>query len=203
MRRKEGHSMIKRHSSRLFYGLFKVLSGIQLDWSVGNFRIFSDRVADGFRSMREQMRFLPASFEWMGFNPVYVNLPHHERGQGHSSYTFGKLFKLATHTILAHSQTPLKIVAGFGFVMSLITFAIAFVFFSRALIFGTEVIGWSSLFVTMLFIGSVQIALMGILGIYIGKTFEESKGRPLYFVRDTMNLGMATSTVNLEVDTSR
>jgi glycosyltransferase involved in cell wall biosynthesis len=203
MRRKEGHSMIKRLSSRLFYGLFRVLSGIQLDWSVGNFRIFSDRVADGLRSMREQMRFLPASFEWMGFNPVYVDLPHHERGRGHSSYTFGKLFKLATHTILAHSQTPLKIVAGFGFVMSLITFAIAFVFFSRALVFGTEVIGWSSLFVTMLFIGSVQIALMGILGIYIGKTFEETKGRPLYFVRDTMNLAMATSAVNLEIDTSR
>jgi len=69
MRRKEGHGVIKRYSSRLFYALFRILSGVQLDWSVGNFRIFSDTVAEGFRSMREQMRFLPASFEWMGFNP--------------------------------------------------------------------------------------------------------------------------------------
>jgi glycosyltransferase involved in cell wall biosynthesis len=194
MRRKEGHGIIKRYSSRLFYMIFRLLSGVKLDWSVGNFRIFSNTVAEGFRSMREQMRFLPASFEWMGFNPVYVQLPHHERREGRSSYTVDRLFKLAIHTILAHSQTPLKIVAGFGLVMSIITLLIAVIFFSRALIFGTEVVGWASLFVTMLFIGSMQIALMGVLGIYIGKTFEEVKGRPLYIVRDSMNLGTKTLT---------
>ncbi len=202
LRLKGGHSIIKRQSSRLFYALFRVLSGIHLDWSTGNFRIFSNRVADGFRSMREQMRFIPASFEWMGFNPVYIPLPHHERSQGSSSYSLGKLVKLATHTILAHSQMPLKVVAGFGLVMSLITFAIAVVFFGRALLFGTEVVGWASLFVTMLFIGSIQIALMGILGIYIGKTFEETKGRPLYIVKDTMNLGTAPNSIGLEIDAS-
>jgi dolichol-phosphate mannosyltransferase len=200
VRCKEGHSIVKRQSSRPFYALFRVLSGIQLDWAVGNFRIFSNRVADGFRSMREQMRFVPASFEWMGFNPVYVVLPHHERSQGRSSYTLGKLFKLAANTILAHSQTPLKLVAGFGLVMSLITFAIAIVFFGRALLFGTEVVGWASLFVTILFIGSIQIALMGILGIYIGKTFEETKARPLYIIKDTVNLEMATNCTSREVD---
>src|SRR5262245_45525498 len=199
-RRKEGPGLIKRYSSRLFSALFRVLSGVQLDWSVGNFRIFSDTVAEGFRSMREQMRFLPASFEWMGFNPVYVHLPHHERGEGRSSYTVGRLFKLAMHTILAHSQTPLKMVAGFGLVMSIITLLIAIVFFSRALMFGTEVVGWASLFVTMLFIGSMQIALMGVLGIYIGKTFEEAKGRPLYFVRDSVNLGTKTKIVGHDDD---
>jgi glycosyltransferase involved in cell wall biosynthesis len=202
MRRKEGHGFIKRQSSRLFYGLFRALSGIQLESGVGNFRIFSNRVANGFRSMREQMRFAPASFEWMGFNPAYVVLQHHERYQGKSSYTLWKLLKLAANTILAHSQTPLKIVAGFGLVMSLITFVIAAVFFGRALLFGTEVIGWASLFVTILFIGSIQIALMGVLGIYIGKTFEETKGRPLYIIKDTVNLGMTKNSINPEADTS-
>src|SRR5262245_52310952 len=107
-RRKEGHRIVKRHSSRVFYAMFRTLSGIKLDWSVGNFRIFSERVAEGFRSMREQMRFIPASFEWMGFDAVYVELPHHERAHGRSSYTLVKLLKLAVHTILAYSQTPLK-----------------------------------------------------------------------------------------------
>jgi polyisoprenyl-phosphate glycosyltransferase len=189
-RRKEGHSSIKRYRSRIFYALFRTLSGVQLDWSVGNFRVFSDRVAVGFRAMREQMRFLPASFEWMGFDPIYIDLPHHLRGEGQSSYTMKKLLKLAGGAILAHSQTPLKIVAGFGLAMSLITFVVACFFFGRALVFGTEIIGWASLFVTILFVASVQIALMGVLGIYIGKTFEESKGRPLYFVKETMNLGV-------------
>jgi dolichol-phosphate mannosyltransferase len=153
--------------------------------------------------MREQMRFLPASFEWMGFDPVYISLPHHERSEGKSSYSLRKLVKLATQTILAHSQTPLKLVAGFGLVMSLITFVIAVVFFGRALLFGSEIVGWASLFVTFLFIGSIQIALMGVLGIYIGKTFEETKGRPLYVIKDTVNLGPAPNSTVFGIDTSR
>jgi dolichol-phosphate mannosyltransferase len=202
MRFKEGQGVVKQQGSRLFYSLFRILSGIHLDSSTGNFRIFSNRVAIGFRSMREQMRFLPASFEWMGFDPVYIALPQHERRQGESSYNLRKLVKLATQTILAHSQTPLKFVAGFGFVMSLITFAIAVVFFGRALLFGTEIVGWASLFVTILFIGSIQIALMGVLGIYIGKTFEETKGRPLYVIKDTVNLGTAPNSTIFGIDTS-
>jgi glycosyltransferase involved in cell wall biosynthesis len=187
LRTKEGHGYIKRHTSSVFYFLFRFMSGIQLDRSVGNFRIFSDQVAHGLRQMREQMRFIPASIEWLGFNHVLVPLPHHKRRHGKSSYTFRKLFRLASSTILAHSQMPLKIVAGFGFAMSLLTFLAAVYLFSRALILGTEVAGWASLIVTILFVGSVQIALMGVLGIYIGKTFEEAKGRPLYVIKDTVN----------------
>jgi glycosyltransferase involved in cell wall biosynthesis len=188
VRRKEGHGIIKRHGSRLFYALFRLLSGVRLDSSVGNFRIFSARVANCFRTMREQLRFIPATFEWMGFDPIYIELPHHIRAQGRSSYTVFKLLKLAGNTILAHSQVPLKIVAGFGLMMSFITFVMAIIYFGNALIYGTEVAGWASLFVTVLFVGSIQIALMGVLGIYIGKAFEEAKGRPLYIVRDTANL---------------
>jgi polyisoprenyl-phosphate glycosyltransferase len=188
VRKKEGHSQFKRRSSRLFYALFRYLSGIQLDWSIGNFRIFSNAVAEGFREIREQLRFVPASFEWMGFEAAYIELPHHARAQGQSSYSFGKLARLATNTILANSHVPLNIVALLGFVMSAITFTIASVYFSRALLFGSAVVGWYSLFVTMLFLSSFQIALMGVLGIYIGKIFDEAKRRPLYIVKDTLNL---------------
>ena len=187
LRNKEGHGEIKRHSSRLFYMLFRLLSGVQLDWSTGNFRIFSNAVADGFRSMREQLRFIPASFEWMGFDIAYVELPHHPRAEGQSSYSISKLVRLATDTIIAHSHIPLNIVAFLGFVMSAITFLIALIYFSRAFILGTKVAGWTSLFVTLLFVSSFQIALMGVLGIYIGKTFDEAKRRPLYIVRETVN----------------
>jgi len=190
VRAKEGHRHFKRGSSRLFYALFKILSGVRLDWSIGNFRIFSNAVAEGFRDMREQLRFVPASFEWMGFETAYIDLPHHARAEGQSSYTFGKLMRLATNTILAHSQVPLNVVAVLGFVMSGITFLVALIYFGRALLFGTTVAGWSSLFVTMLFLSSFQIALMGVLGIYIGKTFDETKRRPLYIVKDTVNLDL-------------
>jgi dolichol-phosphate mannosyltransferase len=201
-RRKEGHGVIKRYGSRAFYALFRVLSGVRLDWSTGNFRIFSNRVANGFRKMREQLRFIPASFEWMGFEPIYIELPHHSRTEGRSSYTPAKLFKLAGNTILAHSQVPLTIVASFGLLMSLITFLAAIVYFGNALIYGTEVAGWASLFVTVLFVGSVQIALMGVLGIYIGKTFEEAKGRPLYIVKETTNFEAGENATAADVETA-
>ena len=188
IRDKEGHDVLKRHGSRIFYFLFKALSGVRLDWSTGNFRIFSDQVAEGFRQVREQLRFIPASFEWMGFNPVYIRLAHHQRREGRSSYSLGKLLKLATNTIIAYTQVPLKLVAWAGIVMSLIAFALAVVFFARTLLYGTSVAGWSSLMVTVLLMGSIQIALIGILGIYIGKTFEEAKRRPLYIVNGTLNL---------------
>jgi glycosyltransferase involved in cell wall biosynthesis len=187
-RDKRGHNQAKRIGSRLFYALFRLLSGIKLDWSVGNFRIFSDAVADGFREMREQLRFMPASLEWMGFETAFIELPHYARADGRSSYTMRKLVTLAGNTILAHSHVPLNIVAVLGFIMSGITFLIAVIYFGRALIFGTSVAGWASLFVTILFVSSFQIALMGVLGIYIGKTFDEAKRRPLYVVRDTVNL---------------
>jgi polyisoprenyl-phosphate glycosyltransferase len=136
----------------------------------------------------------------MGFDPVYVELPHHGRTEGRSSYTFMRLFRLAGNTILAHSQIPLKIVASFGLLMSIITFTVAIIFFGNALIHGTEVAGWASLFVTVLFVGSVQIALMGVLGIYIGKTFEEAKGRPLYIVKETLNFEEACSRTEQKLE---
>ena len=117
-RAKEGHGYVKRHASKLFYAVFNRLAGFDLDWSVGNFRIFSDRVASGFRAMREQMRFFPASLSFMGFEVNAIDLPHHRSAAGKSSYTFGKLARLASSAILAHSQTPLKIAAYLGLVMA-------------------------------------------------------------------------------------
>jgi polyisoprenyl-phosphate glycosyltransferase len=187
-RDKRGHGQAKRVGSRMFYAFFRILSGFRLEWSVGNFRIFSDAVADGLRDMREQLRFTPASLEWMGFETAFIELPHYPRPDGKSSYTMRKLLTLAGNTILAHSHVPLNIVAVLGFIMSGITFLVALIYFGRALIVGSSVAGWASLFVTILFVSSFQIALMGVLGIYIGKTFDEAKRRPLYVVRDTVNL---------------
>jgi dolichol-phosphate mannosyltransferase len=114
----------------------------------------------------------------MGFDPVYVELPHHARSEGKSSYTLRKLVRLAGNTILAHTQMPLKMIAGLGLAMSAISFLAGMIYFGRVPIYGISGEGWASLFVTMLFVGSVQIAMIGVLGIYIGKTLEEAKRRP-------------------------
>jgi polyisoprenyl-phosphate glycosyltransferase len=188
VRRKEGHGYIKRGASRCFYALFNLLAGVNLDWSVGNYRIFSNRVAEGFKQMREQMRFFPASLSLMGFEVGYVALPHHPRAEGRSSYTLGKLTRLAVNTLLAHSQRPLKIAAAFGLFISAISLLAAIGIVTRALLWGATVTGWASLIVTLCVLGGIQIFVTGIVGIYVGKCFEEAKKRPLYFVRETLNL---------------
>jgi glycosyltransferase involved in cell wall biosynthesis len=180
---KAGHLAIKRQSSRLFYWLFNVVSSVDLDWNVGNYRIFSDKVAESFRSLREEERFLPAAFSWMGFEVGKVQLEHRERKAGVSSYSFSRLFRLASNVVIAHSELPLRIVTLFGFVMSVMAIGIAAVYFFKALIGGTPVVGWTSLVVGIFVLGSIQIFMLGVVGIYVGKTFRETKKRPLYLVR--------------------
>jgi polyisoprenyl-phosphate glycosyltransferase len=187
---KAGHLPVKRHSSRLFYWLFNAVSSVDLDWNVGNYRIFSDKVAGSFRSLREEERFLPAAFSWMGFDVGKVQLEHRERKAGVSSYSFGRLFRLASNVVIAHSELPLRIVTLFGFVMSVIAIAIAAVYFFKALIRGTPVVGWTSLVVGIFVLGSIQIFMLGVVGIYVGKTFRETKKRPLYLVRSYSGAGL-------------
>jgi glycosyltransferase involved in cell wall biosynthesis len=188
IRAKEGHDLAKRWMSRLFYRAFNLMCGVTLDWNVGNFRIFSDRVASAFREMREQLRYLPASLNWMGFEVDTVALPHHRRPVGKSSYTFWKLFRLAGNTIVAHSQLPLKITALFGLVTACLSFIAALMIVVRVLVWGGSVVGWPSLIVSMFMLGGIQIFLTGVVGLYVGKCFEEAKRRPLYIVRATSNL---------------
>jgi polyisoprenyl-phosphate glycosyltransferase len=107
---------------------------------------------------------------------------------GRSSYTFRKLAKLAGDTILAHSQTPLKMTATLGLSMAFLAFLLALVLILRKVIWGISVVGWTSLIVSVFVVGGMQIFVTGIVGIYVGKCFEEAKRRPLYFVKDTLNI---------------
>jgi hypothetical protein len=110
---------------------------------------------------------------------------HAERFEGKSTYTFAKLWKLASETIIAHSDKPLRLAVRFGFLMAFFSFCYGMYILGRALFYGSAIPGWSSLIVSLYFIGGIIIAILGIIGIYLGKTFDESKKRPLYIVRRT------------------
>lgn len=193
IRRKEGHGSMKRVGSRLFYAAFSQLAGFDMDWTIGNFRIFSNQIAAGFRDMREQMRCLPASFSVMGFEVAEVEVAHHARSHGESSYTLRKLIKLGGTMVLAHSQTPLRVVMAFGFVISAVAMlaglAIVIAHFYNII----RVPGYTSLIVAVVGVGGTQIFMTGVVGIYVGKCLEEAKQRPLYFVRDVRNLAPSRS----------
>jgi glycosyltransferase involved in cell wall biosynthesis len=177
--------LLKRITSMLFYRFFSYLADIEYDGASGNFRIMSRKVVASFRRMGEQLRFFGGLVQWLGFPTTSIEVEHSERFEGNSTYTFSKLWKLATETIIAYSDKPLRIGVRFGFGMAGLAFSYGMYILLRALLYGSPIPGWNSLIVSMYFIGGIIIAMLGIIGIYLGKTFDESKKRPLYIVRRT------------------
>jgi dolichol-phosphate mannosyltransferase len=140
-------------------------------------------VVENLRTMREQLRFFGGLVQWLGFPTASIQVEHAERHEGQSTYTYAKLWKLASETIIAYSDKPLRIAVRFGFLMAFLSFCYGLYILIRAALYGVPIMGWSSLIVSLYFIGGIIISILGIIGIYLGKTFDESKKRPLYAVR--------------------
>lgn len=184
-RGKRSDPLLKRISSYLFYRGFNYLADLDYDPEVGNFRIISRRVANAFLPMREQLRFFGGMVDWLGFPSASINVEHAERFAGETSYDFRKLWRLASETIIAYSDKPLRLSIRFGFTMAAMAFATALYYFYQALVYGSAVLGWSSLIVSIYLIGGIIIAVLGIIGLYLGKTFDQTKNRPLYVIMET------------------
>jgi dolichol-phosphate mannosyltransferase len=178
-------SVAKRLGSRLFYRLFSWLADIDYDGSSGNFRIVSRKVVAAFRQMREQLRFFGGQVKWLGFPTTSIEVRHDERYAGPSTYTLAKLLRLAIETIVAFSDKPLRLSVRFGFALAAIAFCFGIYIIVHAFLYGSPIVGWASLIVSFYFIGGVIIAILGMIGIYLGKTFDEAKKRPLYIVMHT------------------
>jgi glycosyltransferase involved in cell wall biosynthesis len=187
-RKNRKDAFLKKLTSKLFYQIFNYLADLKYDGEAGNFRIISRKVVSNFCLIREQLRFFGGLVDWMGFPTVCIEVQHDSRLEGESTYTFKKLWKLATDTIIAYSDKPLRLSIKIGFIISLSAFLSGTYLIIKAILFGTSVIGWSSLIVSLYFLGGIIISILGIIGIYLGKTFDETKKRPLYLVRNSTNL---------------
>jgi glycosyltransferase involved in cell wall biosynthesis len=176
--------VLKRLTSWAFYKMFSYLADMDYDGETGNFRIMSRKVVANFRGMREQLRFFGGLVTWLGFSTASIDVQHDERFSGQTSYTFAKLWRLATETIIAYSDKPLRLAIRFGLSISLLAFCYGSYITYHALVNDVPIQGWSSLIVSIYFLGGIIIGILGILGVYLGKTFDEVKRRPLYVVRE-------------------
>ncbi len=179
---------LQRFTSWLFYQVFNYFSDMRYDPRVGNFRIISRKVVVSYREMREQLRFLGGLIDWLGFPTAHIAIEHGRRETGKSSYSLRKRWRLAYETIIAYSDKPLKMAIKLGFIMSFFAFCYGAYVIYRSMVHGVAIMGWSSLIVSLYFIGGIIIAILGILGIYLGKTFDEVKKRPLYVVKELKNI---------------
>jgi dolichol-phosphate mannosyltransferase len=177
-------SMVKRWGSNFYFKLLRFLADVGDD-TPGNFRILSRKVVENFRQLREQLRYSAGLLNWMGFPTAYVNVQQAERFSGKTTYTLAKLWKLAFDIMIAFSDKPLRLSVRLGFIIAFLAFCYGVYILVSALLYGSPITGWSSLIVSIYFIGGIIIAILGVIGIYLGKTFDESKKRPLYIVMHT------------------
>ena len=180
-KRKDGP--LKRSTSALFYKVFSYLTNLKYDAQTGNFRIISRQVARNFMNMREQLRFFGGLVSWMGFPTTSIDVQHDESYDGKTTYTYRKLWTLAVETIIAYSDKPLRLSVRIGFLISFLAFVYGTYIIFRAFTYSESIIGWSSLIVSLYFLSGIIIANLGIIGIYLGKTFDETKKRPLFIIR--------------------
>ncbi|HEU5139329.1 MAG TPA: glycosyltransferase [Bacillales bacterium] len=177
---------LKRWSSKLFYKIYDYFTEKRSDTTIANFSICSKKVVENFRGLREQNRSFPLFIKWMGFRATSIDIEHAERFDGKSSYNLAKLVNLAVDGIVSQSNKPLKLSIKFGFLVSLISFLYGLYLMYRYFFLFQPVAGWTSVMVSIYFIGGLIFANFGIIGLYIGKVFDEVKDRPLYIVQETV-----------------
>ena len=179
---------LKRTSSRAFTALMSFLMDQKLDPTTANFGVYRRSVIDGFKRIRDVDRSFPVFVLWLGFRRTAVDIEHAKRAEGKSSYTLGKLISFAVSTITSYSNKPLILSIYFGLIMSGCSLLTGVYFVLRFLHRGVGVEGWTSLMVSLYFIGGLLFANLGIIGLYVGKAFNQAKGRPLYVIREAVNM---------------
>ncbi len=178
----------KRSSSRAFIAVLNWLSGADYDYRTANFGIYSRAVIDAVRSMGDRARFFPVMVRWTGFRRTSIPVQHDARSNGGSSYSLRKLLKLALDIMLSYSDKPLRLVATAGIVISLVALAMTAFSLYRYLHGDVTVAGYTSVIASMWLLAGVMLFCMGMIGHYVGRVFESVKRRPLYVVRERVNL---------------
>ena len=181
--RKDGY--FKKLGSKLFYMVYDYFTDTTNRSGTANFGIFSKKVIENYKRMREHNRTFPLFIRWVGFKTAEIDIEHAKRPEGKSSYNLYRLFYLAFDSIISQSNKPLRLSIGFGFILALFSMIYGIWQVVKFYVWGVPVQGWTSVIVSIYFIGGLLFANLGILGIYIGKVFNETKNRPLYIIDKT------------------
>ena len=178
----------KRQTSRAFVAVYNYLSDIKVDPGISSYSIISRRVVAALRSLREGNRTYPLLLHWVGFDVAYIDGEHAKRFAGKSAYSLTKSINLAIESISSQSNRPLRLSIQFGFLLSLASILCAIWLVIRYFLFAVAVEGWTSTMVSLFFLSGLLFANIGVLGLYLGKVFDQTKNRPLYLVKERLNL---------------
>lgn len=181
---RKGETIWKKATAKLFYRVLASITSVDIPIDTGDFRVISKRVVDVLKLMPEREKFLRGQIAWMGFSQTYIEYERDSRHAGSTGYTWRKMLRFALDGITSFSNFPLKMATISGFVVSFISFLLMlFALYSR-LVWKVYEPGWTSLMLSVLFIGGIQLLSIGIIGEYVGRIANNVKQRPLYLIKD-------------------
>lgn len=178
-------SYFKNKSSNMFYSLMNKLSDIKFEPGTADFRLIDKKVAQVFSDFSENELFIRGIINWVGFKQFAVNYEPNERYSGKSKYTFGKMLRFAIQGITSFSTKPLSLAIILGISLSVLAFIFYIGYVIYSIYYGHVISGWASVITTVVFFGGLNLVVLGIIGVYIGKLFMQSKGRPNYLISNT------------------
>ncbi|MGF1567778.1 MAG: glycosyltransferase family 2 protein [Nodosilinea sp.] len=191
-RSRQGETWFKQTTANLFYRLMGFMSHVPIPQDTGDFRLLDRRVVEALKQLPERTRFMKGLFAWVGYQQTYIEYDREPRHSGRTKWNYWRLWNFALDGITSFSVAPLKVWSYLGLAFSLSAFCYASFLIIRTFILGTDVPGYASLMVAVLFFGGIQLIGLGILGEYLSRIYEEVKGRPLYLVRDCYGIDYVT-----------
>ena len=180
-------SFFKKSASKLFYRVLGYLTETKLDYSVANFGIYDRKVINAVLSMKEVHKFFPVMVRWVGFSSASIKVSHADRIYGDTVYTLRSLIALSFGVMLSFSDKPLRLIVKFGFIVSFVSAIYALSIVIDVLLNGATVAGWSSMMASLWLIFGILMSIVGVVGLYVGRTFDETKSRPVYIVDKQTN----------------
>lgn len=179
-----GETWFKKWTSKMFYRILQKVSRINIEEDTGDFRLLDKRCVIALRKMRETQRYTKGMFSWIGFNKKEIMFDRDPRAAGNTKWNYSKLMDLAIEGITSFTTFPLRLSSFFGFTVSLLAFLYIIFIVFKTLFFGEEITGYPSTMSVILFLGGIQMLSLGVIGEYLGRIFNETKNRPLYFIND-------------------
>lgn len=180
--KRAGETFLKRMTAYLFYRILQRVSKVDIPPDTGDFRLMSRRTIDALKQLREQHRFMKGLFNWVGFSRKEVLYDRSPRAAGETAWNYWRLWNFALDGITSHSTFPLRLASYLGMLIAFLAFLYASFLIYDKIMHGNAVAGYPSVMVTVLFLGGIQLITIGVIGEYLGRMFDESKQRPLYFV---------------------
>ena len=183
---RKGENFFKKTTAHLFYRLLDLMTPVKIPLDSGDFRLIDRAPLNAFLKLRENDRFVRGMIAWAGFRSTEVEFEREERRAGTTKYSFRKMINLGLSAILSFSDTPLRIIVQLGVLMSLLSFMYATYILIKAIFLDVYQSGWPTVVTLILFLSGVQLAVIGVVGLYIGRIHQETKGRPLYLVNEAV-----------------